>query len=388
MSTRNSKTGWALFLSLGALAMVAILVALFGVADTALAQTGEIGQVCLETGQPGAVCTANDVRLEELRVAVLVNGCSEVPTDTMTAVFEALVQSRSTGPSPNRYDIGFFIALDGGDAKDPAGDCFHGYLAPPLTDTPVYADWNMDGISDTYNMDPNFAGWWDGEVGVVPPDTCGDIEQDTQVIGRLGVPLTIPCLDVDGDQYVDVGVCTSWDNNVNTECISVTQAYPSTKSKCSCQRINLPNQITAIELASFTAAPQGDDILLTWETANEIDNVGFNVYRAESLGGQRSQLNGSLIPSQVPGSAVGAVYTWLDEGVAPDTTYYYWLEDVDTSGLASLTGPVSARVEAAEQPPEEPPPAVPEASTLLLLGSAATGLAGYIGLQIRARRRK
>ncbi len=36
----------------------------------------------------------------------------------------------------------------------------------------------------------------------------------------------------------------------------------------------------------------------------------------------------------------------------------------------------------------EAPPVVPEASTLLLLGSALTGLAGYAGLQMRARRRK
>lgn len=38
--------------------------------------------------------------------------------------------------------------------------------------------------------------------------------------------------------------------------------------------------------------------------------------------------------------------------------------------------------------PAAPPPFVPEASTLILLGSAASGLAGYVGLQIRARRRK
>jgi hypothetical protein len=38
------------------------------------------------------------------------------------------------------------------------------------------------------------------------------------------------------------------------------------------------------------------------------------------------------------------------------------------------------------QRPERP--VVPEASTLILLGSAASGLAGYVSLQIRARRRK
>jgi len=39
-------------------------------------------------------------------------------------------------------------------------------------------------------------------------------------------------------------------------------------------------------------------------------------------------------------------------------------------------------------PEPSPPPVVPEASTLLLLGGSATGLAAYVGLQIRARRSK
>jgi hypothetical protein len=38
-------------------------------------------------------------------------------------------------------------------------------------------------------------------------------------------------------------------------------------------------------------------------------------------------------------------------------------------------------------PPPPPPPVVPEASTLILLGSSATALAGYAALQWRARRR-
>jgi hypothetical protein len=33
-----------------------------------------------------------------------------------------------------------------------------------------------------------------------------------------------------------------------------------------------------------------------------------------------------------------------------------------------------------------PPPVIPEASSLVLFGSAATGVAAYVGLQIRARR--
>jgi uncharacterized protein YegL len=42
----------------------------------------------------------------------------------------------------------------------------------------------------------------------------------------------------------------------------------------------------------------------------------------------------------------------------------------------------------AEPTPEPPPPVIPEASTIVLLAGAASGLAGYVGLQYRARRRK
>ena len=99
---------------------------------------------------------------------------------------------------------------------------------------------------------------------------------------------------------------------------------------------------TAIELASFTAEPDGDAVRLTWETASELDNVGFNLYRADDLEGPWTQLNATLIPSQSPGSVFGATYTWLDETVVPNQKYFYRLEDVDTGGTASLSEIVSA----------------------------------------------
>jgi hypothetical protein len=41
---------------------------------------------------------------------------------------------------------------------------------------------------------------------------------------------------------------------------------------------------------------------------------------------------------------VGASYQFADESAAPGVTYYYWLEDVDTYGSATLHGPVSAEL--------------------------------------------
>jgi hypothetical protein len=97
-----------------------------------------------------------------------------------------------------------------------------------------------------------------------------------------------------------------------------------------------------VTLSSFTATPAGSSILIQWDSTTEIDNLGFNLYRANSEDGPREQLNENLIPSQAPGSSVGATYSFLDESVAPGTTTYYWLEDVDTRGISTVHGPVSA----------------------------------------------
>jgi hypothetical protein len=114
---------------------------------------------------------------------------------------------------------------------------------------------------------------------------------------------------------------------------------------------------TAVELVSFEATPQGSGVLLAWETASETDNVGFNVYRAETQTGQLVKLNAYLIASQNPGSAVGAAYSFLDEPAAPGATYYYWLEDVDASGAATRHGPVAVKVGAVRTLPGRPRPA-------------------------------
>ncbi len=99
---------------------------------------------------------------------------------------------------------------------------------------------------------------------------------------------------------------------------------------------------TAITLASFTATPQGAAILVVWETASELDNLGFNLYRSASPAGPWEQLNAELIPAQAPGAVFGALYEWLDETAAPDVVTYYRLEDLDISGVSTFHGPVSA----------------------------------------------
>ncbi len=101
---------------------------------------------------------------------------------------------------------------------------------------------------------------------------------------------------------------------------------------------------TSVIVASFTATAEDGLVVLDWETATEINLLGFHLYRADAPDSERIRLNDALIPSQNLGGLVGATYTFLDEMVVPGPTYYYWLEDVDVYGVATLHGPVSATV--------------------------------------------
>jgi uncharacterized repeat protein (TIGR01451 family) len=104
------------------------------------------------------------------------------------------------------------------------------------------------------------------------------------------------------------------------------------------------NTPTAVTLAAFNATVEGQAVRVTWETATELDNLGFNLYRSESPAGPWMKLNAELIAAQNPGAVFGASYEWLDSEVRPDTTVYYRLEDVDVSGVSTFHGPVSATV--------------------------------------------
>ena len=93
---------------------------------------------------------------------------------------------------------------------------------------------------------------------------------------------------------------------------------------------------TAITLASFEVGANDGQAKVTWETATEIDNAGFNLYRASSTDGPWTQVNTGLISAK--GDPVsGAQYTFTDR--PGRGTFYYRLEDVDFFGLSTVHEP-------------------------------------------------
>ena len=95
---------------------------------------------------------------------------------------------------------------------------------------------------------------------------------------------------------------------------------------------------TAVELLYFMASWNGQTVLLNWATAEEIDNYGFNLYRARVDDFSLAQLI-HFEPSAIQGgTGSGATYRYLDMPPVQGT-WWYWLADIDTQGIQTVYNP-------------------------------------------------
>jgi hypothetical protein len=104
---------------------------------------------------------------------------------------------------------------------------------------------------------------------------------------------------------------------------------------------NSGNRITLARTAEVKVTAGAAGVLIEWRTSFELDNLGFNIYRADS--GVRTQVN----PALIAGSAMiveqgtplyaGYSYRWFDTNGKVDSRYY--LEDVDIKDSNTVTGP-------------------------------------------------
>lgn len=103
--------------------------------------------------------------------------------------------------------------------------------------------------------------------------------------------------------------------------------------------------LTPVILLDFGALETEGGNLLTWQTATEVNHLGFNVLRSTTEFSVKEKTNSKLVTGDSnPGNPFGGHYFFLDETAEPGVLYHYWIEDVpsDTSYTPGLYGPVTA----------------------------------------------
>ena len=158
-----------------------------------------------------------------------------------------------------------------------------------------------------------------------------------------------------------------WSHNPNLSAPQVEQMLfdsaddidglnPSYVGKLGAGRVNattaaqLADQSLPVSLIDFSAQIVANGVALTWQTASEVDNLGFNIYRAREKPENFSMISSYKTNHELAGlgnSSVGKTYSFIDTTqLAAGSRYFYLLEDVSLNGSREKHGPVSVTVPA------------------------------------------
>ena len=98
-------------------------------------------------------------------------------------------------------------------------------------------------------------------------------------------------------------------------------------------------ETTLVHLTEFFAEASPRSTVIFWETASEIDTVGYNLRRSDTIAGQYVKINETLIPGE-GSTAQGASYSYTDSAGCGASRCFYKLEDIDAHGVSTFHGPI------------------------------------------------
>ncbi len=276
---------------------------IFGIALVLSAAPLEAGLLssCLIDVAGVSGCTAGDMGINNIVVTVVKDGCIN-PSDTATVN----IQLQINAANPTRYDVGLFLAMDGGDAIATGGSCFHEALFPVLTPagTIPTATERASGIGGFLLADTDSCGEVNKENSYQRLLVQGDVSSGSITPAEL----VISCADIiDGagnalpNGFLDLGWVIGWVQNAgNVNCTSVNHAVPGTSSKCQSGRTDSSN---------FSGVPIG------------IPSLGLTL---------------NCTPDQVgPGDTVSCTMNYSNTGVGPGDNIEYRIDFPEGTGTVS-----------------------------------------------------
>lgn len=98
-----------------------------------------------------------------------------------------------------------------------------------------------------------------------------------------------------------------------------------------------------VELSSFSATYMNGVVRLEWVTQSESENLGYHVYRSESVDGEFLRITDDMIPGAGNSTSENR-YSFDDETVIAGHTYHYTLGDISSAGIEVSHGPVSVSI--------------------------------------------
>ena len=117
------------------------------------------------------------------------------------------------------------------------------------------------------------------------------------------------------------------------------------------------------------------EVVVEWTTASELDTIGFNLLRGNTPAGPFEQVNPELIPT-TSDSLTGGNYSYEDDSVQVDITYFYMLEEIENTGRTNQHGPIVVKA------------SNPAKTELLLAGFLIGGSVFYAVILLREPKRK
>jgi len=159
-----------------------------------------------------------------------------------------------------------------------------------------------------------------GEVGQAPAP------------GTYTVTVNVPDLDTNGSGFAIGGIVYSR-FRIATQRSGVTSATgPSLDGEVEDYSSTL--NTLPVSLSYITSQRSAGNVTVGWRTAQEVDNLGFNLY-SQADGGKLTLLTPDLVLSKAPTTVEPQSYSFT----AATRTRQLWLEDVSLDGVTEMHGP-------------------------------------------------
>lgn len=189
-------------------------------------------------------------------------------------------------------------------------------------------DWNNNGVFDSNEsvFDPTTYASSTGGITVV----SGVAQVPSP--GSYSVTINVPDLTANGSGYA-IGNTVYSRFRVATQRSEITTAVGAS-SDGEVEDYNSALNTLPVNVAYFASQRSGGNVAIDWRTAQEVDNLGFNLY-AKAPKGDRVLLTPKLVLAKAPSSVTPQSY----KVTLPTDTRVLWLQDIALDGTPAWHGP-------------------------------------------------